>query len=130
MSGRVFPWDPNLGSLPSGVFVGLMDNLVIPAVVIPGFVSVLLFLVFTYLYEQSRQGYFRAWQIAWAAYTLHFAADAWGDLRGFTPLIYITVSLLLALMALSILISTRLMRRNTGPEPRQSFRLRWYEVVF
>ena len=34
-----------------------MNSLVIP-VVIPGFVSVLLFLVFTYLHEQSRQAYF------------------------------------------------------------------------
>jgi len=42
---------------------------------IPGFVSVLLFLVFTYLHEQSRQPYFRAWQLAWAAYSLHYILD-------------------------------------------------------
>jgi len=48
---------------------------VITTVLIPGFVSVLLFLVFTYLHEQSRQPYFRAWQLAWAAYSLHYALD-------------------------------------------------------
>jgi diguanylate cyclase (GGDEF)-like protein len=106
-----------------------MESVAINMVIVPGFVALLLFLVFTYLYEQSRQGYFRAWQIAWAAYTLHFAADAWGDLRGFTPAIYLTAALLLAVMALCILISTRLMRRKVGPEPRQRFHLRWYEIV-
>ena len=43
---------------------------------IPGVVSVLLFLLFTYLYEQSRQAYFRAWQLAWAGYSLHYVLDA------------------------------------------------------
>jgi len=47
-----------------------MNNLVITTVLVPGFVSLLLFLVFTYLYEQSRQQYFRAWQLAWAAYSI------------------------------------------------------------
>ena len=46
-----------------------MNSVVISMVVIPGVVSLLLFLVFTYLYEQSRQAYFRAWQLAWAAYS-------------------------------------------------------------
>ena len=106
-----------------------MESIAINMVIVPGVVALLLFLVFTYLYEQSRQAYFRAWQIAWAAYTLHFAVDAWGDLRGFTPLIFISSSLLLVVMALCILVSTRLMRRQTGPEPRQRFRFRWYEVA-
>ena len=42
------------------------SNVVITTVLIPGFVSVLLFLVFSYLYEQSRQPYFLAWKWAWA----------------------------------------------------------------
>ena len=46
-------------------------------VILPGIVALLLFLVFTYLYEQSRQPYFRAWQLGWAAYSLHFGLDAW-----------------------------------------------------
>ncbi len=52
-----------------------MNSVVITSVLIPGFVSGLLFLVFTYLYEQSRQQYFRAWQLAWAAYSLHYIFD-------------------------------------------------------
>ncbi len=106
-----------------------MESVAINMVIVPGVVALLLFLVFTYLYEQSRQAYFRAWQIAWAAYTLHFAAEAWGRLRGFTPSIFLASSSLLAVMALCILISTRLMKRQTGPEPRQRFRLRWYEIA-
>ncbi len=52
-----------------------MNSVAISMVVVPGVVALLLFLVFTYLYEQSRRAYFRAWQLAWAAYTLHYALD-------------------------------------------------------
>jgi hypothetical protein len=45
-------------------------------VLIPGAVALLVFLVFTYLHEQNRHSYFRAWQLAWAAYTLHYALKA------------------------------------------------------
>jgi hypothetical protein len=50
---------------------------VINAVFIPATVSLLLFLVFTYLYEQSKQAYFRAWQIAWTVYALHYFFVGW-----------------------------------------------------
>jgi len=43
---------------------------------IPGAVALLLFFVFTYLYSQSRADYFRAWQIGWAAYSLHYGLNA------------------------------------------------------
>jgi hypothetical protein len=97
-----------------------MDNLVIPAVVIPGVVSVLLFLVFTYLYEQSRQPYFRAWKWAWAAYSLHYVLDAFSFYRA-SPPAFLASSLFLVAMALCIFVSTRLMR---GP-----YRFRWYDAA-
>jgi diguanylate cyclase (GGDEF)-like protein len=97
-----------------------MDNLVIPAVVIPGFVSVLLFLVFTYLYEQSRQAYFRAWQMAWGAYSLHYVLDAFSFYRA-SPPAFLASSLFLVVMALCIFVSTRLMR---GP-----YLFRWYDAA-
>src|SRR5215469_7143796 len=53
-----------------------MNSLATNIAIMPGIVALLLFLVFTYLYEQSRQGYFRAWQLGWGAYSLHFAVDA------------------------------------------------------
>jgi diguanylate cyclase (GGDEF)-like protein len=90
-------------------------------VVVPGVVALLLFLVFTYLYEQSRQQYFRAWQLGWAAYTLHYLLDAWSAFRAASPLVSLLASLLLVTMALCIFISTRLMRER--------FRLRWYDVA-
>ena len=98
-----------------------MNSVGISLVIIPGLVALLLFLIFTYLYEQSRQGYFRAWQLAWGAYTLHYGLDAWGYLGGPASLNYLVSSLLLAVMALCILISTRLMRER--------FRLRWYDLA-
>src|SRR6266478_2265279 len=115
----------------SGVFLsGLitMNSVATSVVIIPGVVSVLLFLVFTYLHEQSRQPYFRAWQLAWAAYTLHFLLDAWSTFRA-SALLNFFASLLLVAMALCILVSTRLTRRLTSSERRNALRPRGYEIV-
>jgi len=99
-----------------------MDSLAISVVVVPGLVALLLFLLFTYLYEQSRHQYFRAWQLGWAAYTLHYGLDAWVAFRQPSAAVSFFSSLLLMTMALCIFVSTRLMAR-------QKFRLRWYDVV-
>src|SRR6266852_3890146 len=98
-----------------------MNSVTISMVIVPGVVALLLFLVFTYLYEQSRQHYFRAWQLGWAAYTLHYALDAWSAFRQPSALVSLLASLLLVAMALCIFVSTRLMRER--------FRLRWYDVA-
>lgn len=97
-----------------------MSGLTLSMVVVPGVVALLLFLVFTYLYEQSRQTYFRAWQIGWGAYTLHYLLDAWNVFRTPSALAFFGASLLLVVMALCIFVSTRLMRER--------FRLRWYDI--
>jgi len=94
-----------------------MNSVVITTVLIPGFVSVLLFLVFTYLHEQSRQPYFRAWQLAWAAYSLHYVLDTFRD----SPTAFLVSQLFLVAMALCIFVSTRLMRGT--------YRFRWYDAV-
>src|SRR6202790_5723438 len=98
-----------------------MNSVVITTILIPGFVSLLLFLVFTYLYEQSRQTYFRAWQLAWAAYSLHYVLDAFSFYRAPSPLAFLASSLFLVAMALCIFVSTRLMR---GPS-----RFLWYDAA-
>src|SRR5271167_93716 len=99
-----------------------MDSIAISVVIVPGLVALLLFLLFTYLYEQSRHQYFRAWQLGWAAYTLHYALDAFAAFRRPSALASFFSSLLLMTMALCIFVSTRLMNR-------QKFRLRWYDVA-
>src|SRR6202171_3355741 len=106
-----------------------MNSILISTAILPGLVACLLFLLFTYLHEQSRQPYFRAWQLAWAAYTLHFLLDAWSVVSGTHTSILFLSSLLLVAMALAILVSTRLTRRLTTSERREAFRLRWYEIV-
>jgi diguanylate cyclase (GGDEF)-like protein len=106
-----------------------MNSIVISTVILPGVVALLLFLVFTYLHEQSRQPYFRAWQLAWAAYTLHFLLDAWATVWQKHVLISALASALLVVMALCILVSTRLTRRLTSSERLEAFRPRWYEIV-
>src|SRR5246127_2198230 len=94
-----------------------MNSLVITTAVVPGFVSVLLFLVFTYLHEQSRQPYFRAWQLAWAAYSLHYVLDTFPS----SSVAFFISQLFLVAMALCIFVSTRLMR---GPS-----QFRWYDAA-
>ena len=94
-----------------------MNSVVITTVLIPGFVSVLLFLVFTYLHEQSRQPYFRAWQLAWAAYSLHYVLDTFPT----SSIAFFASELFLVAMALCILISTRLMRG--------SYQFRWHDAA-
>ncbi len=97
-----------------------MNGLASNTVILPGIVALLLFLVFTYLYEQSRQPYFRAWQLGWGAYSLHFGLDAW-NFRQPSAWVYLASSLLIVVMALCLFVSTRLMRER--------FRLRWYDVA-
>jgi diguanylate cyclase (GGDEF)-like protein len=98
-----------------------MNSLAISVVLVPGVVALLLCLLFTYLYEQSRQQYFRAWQLAWAFYTLHYVVDAWDSYHGSWSLISFVGSLLLVAMTLCIFVSTRLMR--------QKFTLRWEDIA-
>ncbi len=90
-------------------------------VMIPGAVALLLFLVFWYLYEQSRASYFRAWQLGWGAYCLHYLLDAWLVFRRPSAIVFFVSSLLLVAMAVCILVSTRL--------TREAYRWRWYDGV-
>jgi diguanylate cyclase (GGDEF)-like protein len=98
-----------------------MNNVATGLVLIPGAVALLVLLVFTYLYEQNRHSYFRAWQFAWAAYTLQYALLAVEYFEKPSALLFFLSSLLLVAMAVCIFVSTRLMK-----EP---FDLKWYDVA-
>src|SRR5438477_6054344 len=106
-----------------------MNSLIISNMILPGVVALLLFLVFTYLHEQSRQPYFRAWQLGWAAYTWHFLLDALSTVSPYHAATSFAAPLLLLAMAVCILISTRLTRRITSTERGEAFRPRWYEML-
>src|SRR5208283_5211066 len=98
-----------------------MNSVATGLVLIPGAVALLVLFVFTYLYEQNRHSYFRAWQLAWAAYTLHYALKAFEHFFGSSPWLFLLSSLLLVGMAICIFVSTRLMK-----EP---FQLKWYDIA-
>ena len=98
-----------------------MNSVVIGLVLVPGAVALLVFGVFWYLYEQNRHSYFRAWQMAWAAYTVHYAVEALIYFRGPSAVPLFVSSLLLVGMAACIFVSTRLMK-----EP---FHLKWYDIA-
>src|SRR5579864_8212217 len=94
-----------------------MNSVVMTTVVIPGIASVLLFMLFAYLYEQSRQQYFRAWKWAWAFYSLHYVLDAFPT----SAIAFFVSELFLVAMVLCIFVSTRLMRAV--------YRFRWYDAA-
>ncbi len=96
-----------------------MNSLYTSIVIIPGVVALLLCLLFTYLYQQSRQVYFRAWQIAWAFYTIHYALDAFRYYRPPATAASFVSSLFLVAMTVCIFVSARL----TG----SAFHFRWYD---
>ena len=96
-----------------------MNSIATSIVIIPGLVALLLCLLFSYLYQQSRQAYFRAWQIAWACYSIHYALDAFRYYRPPAPAAFFASSLFSVAMGVSIFVSTRL--------TRGSFRFRWYD---
>ena len=98
-----------------------MHSVATGLVLIPGVVALLVLLVFTYLYEQNRHNYFRAWQLAWAAYTLYYALKAVEYFQGPSAILFFLSSLMLVAMAICIFVSTRLMK-----EP---FQLKWYDVA-
>src|SRR5438132_12698015 len=93
-----------------------MNSVANSLVIIPGVVAFLLFLLFTYLHAQSRQAYFRAWQLGWAAYTLHYGTDAWIFLRApsssvyFSSAVFFVGSLLLVSLVLCIFVYSLLLR--------------------
>jgi len=96
-----------------------MNSISTSIVIIPGVVALLLCMLFSYLYQQSQQVYFRAWQIAWACYSIHYALDAFCYYRPPAPVAFFASSLFSVAMAVSIFVSTRL--------TRTSFRFRWYD---
>ncbi len=96
-----------------------MNGIATSIVIIPGVVALLLCLLFSYLYEQSRQAYFRAWQVAWACYTIHYALDAFRYYYAPAVIAFFFSALFSAAMGVSIFVSTRL--------TRASFRFRWYD---
>src|SRR5580658_11271403 len=98
-----------------------MNTVATGLVLSSGAVALLVLLVFTYLYEQSRHNYFRAWQMAWAAYTLHYAVETVAYFQRPSAILFFLSSLLLVVMAICIFVSTRLMK-----EP---FQLKWYDVA-
>ena len=59
-----------------------MESIPIGILVVPSIAALLLFAVFSYLYLQSREPYFRAWQFAWAAYCGYWALALWNYFEG------------------------------------------------
>src|SRR5438270_7325631 len=47
-------------------------TLLISVLLVPGVIALLLLGVFSYLYQQSRKAYFRAWQLGWAAHLISY----------------------------------------------------------
>jgi len=87
-----------------------MESIPIGILVVPSIAALLLFAVFSYLYLQTREPYFRAWQFAWAAYCGYYALALWNYFEGSTLPTAWLARVLLAATALCIFVSTRLLK--------------------
>ena len=97
-----------------------MDSIFVGIILVPGVTAFLLLLIFTYLYQQSRETYFRAWQVGWASLTLYYASV--GALyTGHSGVAMFTIARLLQLFTvLAILASSQL---TDG----ERFKPAWYD---
>ena len=84
-----------------------MQSILIGAVAVPGFFALLLFCVFTYLYRQTPQSYFRTWQMAWAAYCLEYLLLAWFYYGNGGAGAWLGSKLCFCAVAVCLLVSTR-----------------------
>ncbi len=97
-----------------------MPSILIGSVVVPGLFALLLYLVFSYLHRQSREPYFRAWQLGWAAYFLQFVLLA-SFYYGAGNIWALAASrLLLCFVAGAIYVSTRLIQDD--------YKFRWTDL--
>ena len=99
-----------------------MNSIATSIVIIPGLVALLLCLLFSYLYQQSRQAYFRAWQIAWACYSIHYALDAFRYYRPPAPAAFFASSLFSDLLFEAETNSAQRAGRSSKPTPASFLR--------
>ena len=92
-----------------------MENVFFGIIIVPGIFALLFFFVFSYLYRQSREPYFRAWQLAWAAYCLQYALQVWTYFSAENAFAYVGSKLLFCAVAIAIFISTRLVQETYRP---------------
>lgn len=83
-------------------------NLFVSTTVVRGGLALVLYLVLSYLYRQSREAYFRAWQLVWAIYSVYYLVVIWKVLGHGGAAAYLLERLLFAAVVLGIFISTRL----------------------
>lgn len=89
-----------------------MSNVLVGIVLVPGVFALLLFLVFSYLHEQHREAYFRAWQLGWGAYCLQYALlGLYLENRLAAPA-FLLGRLTLLMTALCIFVSARLLHER------------------
>jgi diguanylate cyclase (GGDEF)-like protein len=104
----------------------MQDTLLKFIVIVPGALAAVLFVVFTYLYQQIREPYFRAWQWGWAGYAASYIFLSFYLLRpehvDFTAVLLLGASkLFFAAMVMAVFISLRMVNAR--------YRFRWYDAV-
>ena len=77
-----------------------------------GAVALVFLVVFTWMYQQTRDGFLRSWQVAWVAYVLHFALRGASYFLGHPAALAFAADIALAGSAICIFASTRIVRRE------------------
>ena len=94
---------------------------ILPGLILPSLIAAILFVVFAYLYRQSRAAYFRAWQLGWACYLFSYLMLIYYLTGNRGGLVLYCAKALFSLVPLFIFASTRMMK--------DEFRLRWYDFA-
>src|SRR5437879_3030859 len=81
-------------------------------IVVPGVIALMLLGVFSFLYSQTRQAYFRAWQIGWAAYFASYVLLAIYFFKFQTIAPLLAAKLLFAVTIFAIIVSARLVEES------------------
>jgi len=97
-----------------------MDSIFVGIIVVPGITALLLLLIFTYLYQQGRETYFRIWQLGWASLTLYYVAIGASSLGIGGVTVFGAAKLFQLSAVLLILVSTQL---TEG----EALRPKWYD---
>jgi diguanylate cyclase (GGDEF)-like protein len=94
---------------------------ILPSLILPSLIAAVLFVVFAYLYRQSRAAYFRAWQLGWACYLFSYLMLIYYLTGNRGGLVLYCAKALFSMVPLFIFASTRMMK--------DEFHLRWYDFA-
>src|SRR5690348_2516726 len=99
------------------------SSLVFTIFLLPALIGLVLLVVFTYLYAQSRAPYFRAWQLGWFCYAAAYSVMFWNESGHGTAVTFWCGGVLFTLVPLFVFASTHMFDSTDFPIRRSDIGL-------